>query len=200
MNRLTKLALSVFVVGLLAGGCNAQLSPPASHSGSATPTGGSGAGGFQGAGGSGAGGSSACASSDELGCVATCSLQNPARAPFGCADNVPICPNGFVPFASCPQGSCVRYQSCCNGSNGALTDPECGDDGMLSCAAGSHLTDNECIPPSLGVTTCKTLDSQPCGQPGQLCWSDNVRCSCGVFSDGDGGITWSCYDLPIIPP
>ena len=204
MSHPTKIALSLFVVGLLAGGCNSQLGPPASNTGSVTPAGGSGAGGSSGAGGApAAGGSSGerplgtlngvCFPEDRV-CVAACSVVLAARAANTCVENVPTCPAGYTLQSDCAEDACVQYRLCCDETTGSIdTPPACGDDGLFSCPAGNHLADDDCIPTNLGVTDCETLRAQPCDQPNQQCISHGLYCSCSVQPPGTTGLLWGCW-------
>ena len=137
-----------------------------------------------------------CLPNDSGACVSTCSSKTPVRTPNTCVAGVPTCPDGYVLFSSCPEESCAQYRFCCDETTGGQGEPVCGTDGTLSCPDGSHLAEDDCIPPSLGVTSCDQLYFQPCSQRDQQCLSGGLYCSCYVQPPGTTGLFWGCW----VPP
>jgi hypothetical protein len=129
--------------------------------------------------------------------VSTCA-QSGAIFDKGYCDPMGVfaCPPGYVTFSSCPPRACVRGGTCCDQITGAISHPSCGPNGLLvDCPTNSvDISNAMCIPPSLGVSDCFSLDSKACNLAKQQCYDGNWQCTCG--SGGDGGLVWLCFPPP----
>ena len=212
MNTRTKVALSLFVAGLLAGACNQHLPQPTPPPGSGGDgVGGAGIGGFRnpgvggqagfgGAGGDdpGDGGTSIC-TGQSPGCVSSCTTAPFVYFPADCLDGTGTCPSGSVSLSTCDPNSCAQhYQDCCDDVSGEITPAPCSADGqVLACLNGLRNVRRYCVPAILGISSCLGLDRTPCSLAGQRCYSGGSPCTCRNSPVVGAGLAWDCP--PFIP-
>jgi hypothetical protein len=148
-----------------------------------------------GPGGAGGGDGNTDCLSGSFACVPSCAVSSPPYTSGSCDHYGSLtCPTGSLRLASCAPNACARPPtfSCCDLTSGAITQPPCGLDGLVAgCPAGTFAERlYTCIPPSLGVTDCNTLDRQPCSMVDQRCQSAGEGpCQCTAQ---DAGLIWRC--------
>ncbi len=210
MNHPRKIALSLFVVGLLVGACNQNLPPPPPLGSGGGGLGSAGTGGFRdpgvggqagfgGAGGGDPGGGSMICTYQSHGCVSSCTTAPFVYFPSDCVAGAVTCPPGSVSLATCDPNACAqRYQECCDDVTGEITPVVCSSDGLvLHCPGGLRNILRYCVPAILGISSCEGLAGTPCSLDGQQCYSGGTACTCGNAPGTDAGLTWDCP--PLLP-
>jgi len=116
-----------------------------------------------------------------------------------CGPDGSMCPGDLVDIGTCPRNSCARQRTwCCDPASGDTTLGACQADGTRGCplgAAGSSYL--QCVPPALGISTCFTLDRQPCTGDVHACHDVGADCSCQSVEGS--GMIWVCRQRPPIP-
>jgi hypothetical protein len=126
-------------------------------------------------------------------CISTCGTDFPPWRDAECVNGNWQCPAGFVDLDSCAPNSCATSPStCCNPTTGVIGAPTCGANGeKLACEEGTITTpSNGCVPPSLGVTECMTLDKLSCD--GTVLRCDQFETFCDCEKNEAGNLAWSC--------
>ena len=128
-------------------------------------------------------------------CIPSCSSGIVTRGGGTCDNGAVVCDNGLVPLSTCASNACAQvYLTCCDDTTGETAKPACGSDGLLvACPAGNRLVHSDCVPSSLGVSTCDVLQGLACTMEAQRCTQGLLFCTCGPTPGADAGLTWNCF-------
>ena len=162
------------------------------------PTGG-GSGGAAGTGG-GTSGTNACAKVAYDHCVTECLEELVLIDNAICANGAWTCRSGYVLASSCPKQACgVTPDACCDRTTGIVTRNPCNPDGSREvCPDGgteTYMSQPWCIPSTLAIGACISLDGQPCSGPAVGCADMSAaltRCACNGAALGTTARTWTC--------
>lgn len=137
----------------------------------------------------------ACNDAPYRSCISSCGTGSPEWRNANCVDGAWQCPSGFVALDRCAPDSCAAsHTTCCNLTTGVIDVPACGTDGnQRTCEGGTITTPSDgCVPPSLGVTDCMSLQGLSCD--GTVLRCDQLVPFCDCKENDTGALAWSCLE------